>query len=82
LFVPSTQDVLAHNVVGSLGQNGALVWRLDEKDKVQAIAVTTGAADGQNTIILSGAISEGQEVIIGEVVQPEKSQFFGIRLGF
>jgi HlyD family secretion protein len=64
------------------GHNDAVVWRLDQSGHPRPLAVKTGAADNENTSILGVALEAGQDVIIGEVIQPPSHKLFGIRLGF
>jgi HlyD family secretion protein len=81
LFRPSTLDADPPPEANH-GHNDAIVWRLGETGRPRALVVKAGAADNENTSILGETIEAGQEVIIGEVIQPPIHKLFGVRLGF
>lgn len=59
-----------------------LVWILGDGGSLLPAAVGLGDDDGAYAAILGGALSEGDEVIVGEVPISKPREFFGIRFGF
>jgi HlyD family secretion protein len=45
------------------------VWILDANSKPQRVVVTTGESDGTNTEVTSGALKDGDRVIVAEVAK-------------
>jgi HlyD family secretion protein len=60
----------------------ATVWLVGEQGRPNPIAVRTGASDDTGAALLDGALSEGQQVIIGVANSQRQGRYFGIRLGF
>lgn len=60
----------------------ATVWLVGERGQPHPVAVTTGASDDTGAALLEGALSEGQQVIIGVATSQNQGGYFGIRLGF
>ncbi|MGA3017354.1 MAG: efflux RND transporter periplasmic adaptor subunit [Bryobacteraceae bacterium] len=58
---------------GKGGSKGAApqqaVWVLDANNKPQRVVVTTGESDGTNTEVTSGALKDGDRVIVAEVAK-------------
>ena len=58
---------------GKGGSKGAApeqaVWILDANSKPQRVVVTTGESDGTNTEVTSGALKDGDRVIVAEVAK-------------
>ena len=52
---------------GKGAAQGKAVWLLDANDKPQRVVVTTGETDGTNTEILTGALKDGDRLIIAAV---------------
>jgi hypothetical protein len=46
---------------------------LKEGDFVKPLSVKAGATDGANTVLLTDALHDGQEVVTGESVQAAES---------
>jgi hypothetical protein len=46
------------------------------------MAIGIGVDDGAHAAILAGGFAEGDEVIVGEVIEAEPGRLFGIRFGF
>jgi len=59
-----------------------LVWVLGDGGALLPAAVELGDDDGAYAAVLGGAISEGDEVIVGEVPVSKPRELFGIRFGF
>ncbi|OGW56113.1 MAG: efflux transporter periplasmic adaptor subunit [Nitrospirae bacterium RBG_16_43_8] len=60
---------------------GSGVWVL-ENNKPKRIAITTGISDGAYTSLLSGEVSEGQEIIVDSFAKTNKSQSSAPRMRF
>lgn len=58
------------------------VWIIGEDGAPRPVAVGLGNDDGAYAAVLSGGLSEGDEVIAGEIPGAEPRQFLGIRFGF
>ncbi|MFD1195236.1 efflux RND transporter periplasmic adaptor subunit [Seohaeicola saemankumensis] len=59
-----------------------LVWVLGDRGALLPAAVELGENDGAYAAVLGGALSEGDEVIVGEVPVSKPRELFGIRFGF
>jgi len=64
------------------GTREATVWVLDNANQPSAMKITTGASDSAGTQVLSGALTEGQKVVIGLAAPDKPAQKLGLRLGF
>jgi HlyD family secretion protein len=64
------------------GTHEATVWVLDNANQPSAVKITTGASDSAGTQVLSGALTEGQKVVIGLAAPDKPAQKLGLRLGF
>jgi len=64
-FRPSDQQKISEK-----REKGSGVWVLENR-KLKRIAITTGISDGTYTELLSGEISEGQEVIVESLSKPK-----------
>ena len=58
------------------------VWVVDHNGGALPVSVRLGASDDNSTQILSGALQEGQQVIIGAATPRSRAGIFGLRLGF
>jgi HlyD family secretion protein len=67
---------------GSAPNASATVWLVGEQGRPDPVAVRTGASDDTGAALLEGALSEGQQVIIGVANSQNQGRYFGIRLGF
>ena len=84
-FRPKDAGPAPNRPAGSQGisPNGsATVWLVGEQGRPNPIAVKTGASDDTGAALLEGALSEGQQVIIGVANSKSQGGYFGIRLGF
>src|SRR5215469_9538553 len=66
---------------GSQGMSpnaSATVWLVGERGRPHPVAVTTGASDDGGAALLEGALSEGQQVIIGVATSQNQGGYFGI----
>jgi HlyD family secretion protein len=75
-FRPRDSGTLA----GRAGE--ASVWLVGERGRPNLVSVSTGASDDSGAALVGGALSEGQQVIIGVANAQEQAKYFGIRLGF
>jgi len=67
-------------VVTAAGKSAAAekaVWLLDAKDEPQRVVVTTGESDGTNTEVTTGALKDGDRVIIAAVAKTDSSSATG-----
>jgi HlyD family secretion protein len=55
-------------------KNAALVWMVDENEKLKPIAIKTGVTDNSYTEVARGNLKEGQQVITGLMSGKENSQ--------
>ena len=60
----------------------AVVWKIGPEDEPLAVPIGLGQDDGVYAVLLDGDLEEGQEVIVGNVIEPEPTRLFGIRFGF
>jgi HlyD family secretion protein len=60
----------------------ATVWRLRADGRLEPVAIGIGVDDGAHAAILTGGFAEGDEVIVGEVIDTAPGRLFGIRFGF
>ncbi|MFC2991405.1 efflux RND transporter periplasmic adaptor subunit [Halomonas tibetensis] len=60
----------------------ATVWRLGPEGSLEPLTIGIGVNDGAHAAILAGGFAEGDEVIVGEVIDTEPAGLFGIRFGF
>lgn len=58
---------------GKGAAQGKAVWLLAADDKPQRVVVTTGETDGTNTEVLSGAVKDGDRLIIAAVAKAEST---------
>jgi HlyD family secretion protein len=58
------------------------VWIIGNDGTPRPVSVGLGNDDGAYAAVLAGHLSEGDEVIVGEVPGSEPRQFLGIRFGF
>lgn len=57
-------------------------WVVDHNGAAVPVSVQLGASDENSTQVLSGALQEGQQVIIGVAMPRNRAGIFGLRLGF
>lgn len=60
----------------------ATVWRLKADGSIEPVTIGVGVDDGAHAAIMAGGFAEGDEVIVGEVIDTEPARLFGIRFGF
>ncbi|MEA2790258.1 MAG: HlyD family secretion protein [Acetobacteraceae bacterium] len=58
------------------------VWIVDDSGAPVPVSIQLGASDENSTQVLSGALQEGQQVIVGEATPRSRAGIFGLRLGF
>jgi HlyD family secretion protein len=92
LKVPNQALRFRPNGIGSTAEAGAAsteaspvsgtVWVVDSNGTAVPITVRLGASDENSIQVLSGALEEGQQVIIGVATPRSRAGIFGLRLGF
>jgi HlyD family secretion protein len=60
----------------------ATIWLVGDDGRPKPVAVTLGASDDNSAALLEGALTEGQQVIIGIANSRKQRGYFGVRLGF
>jgi len=60
----------------------AMVWLVGDDGRPSPVAVRLGASDDNSAALLEGALTEGQQVIIGIADAQKQKGYFGVRLGF
>jgi len=60
----------------------ATVWLVGDDGRPNPVAVRLGASDDSSAALLEGALTEGQQVIIGIANSQKQRGYFGVRLGF
>jgi HlyD family secretion protein len=60
----------------------ATVWLVGDDGRPNPVAVRLGASDDNSAALLEGALTEGQQVIIGIANSQKQRGYFGVRLGF
>ena len=60
----------------------ATVWILDGAGRPGPVAIRVGLSDVGGAQFLSGDLTEGDEVVVGETASMSGRRFFGLRLGF
>jgi HlyD family secretion protein len=63
-------------------QASATVWLLGDGGRPRPVEVRLGASDDNSVELLSGALAEDQQVIIGIANSQKQRSYFGVRLGF
>jgi HlyD family secretion protein len=58
------------------------VWLIGDDGRPKPVAVRLGASDDNSAALLEGALTEGQQVIIGIANSQKQRGYFGVRLGF
>lgn len=58
------------------------VWRLKADGSLEPMTISIGVNDGAHAAVVAGEFAEGDEVIVGEVIDAEPTRLFGIRFGF
>ena len=58
---------------GSRGTQIPTVWFEDENGKLKMVMIQTGVTDNTNTEIVSGDLTEGQEIITGQTLSSSSS---------
>lgn len=72
----------AAGAVGASGGRAATAWLVDGNGQPRAVTIGIGEEDASHAAIVSGALSVGDRVIIGETASTNARQIFGIRIGF
>ena len=60
----------------------ATVWLIGNDGRPNPVAVRLGPSDDNGAALLEGALTEGQQVIIGVANSQKQRGYFGVRLGF
>ncbi|MFW6076775.1 MAG: efflux RND transporter periplasmic adaptor subunit [Hyphomicrobiales bacterium] len=60
----------------------ATVWRLGPDGSLEPLTIGIGVDDGAHAAVVAGEFAEGDDVIVGEVIDSEPAGLFGIRFGF
>jgi HlyD family secretion protein len=60
----------------------ATVWLVGDDGRPNPVAVRLGPSDDNSAALLEGALTEGQQVIIGIANSEKQRGYFGVRLGF
>ena len=60
----------------------ATVWLVGGDGRPNPVAVRLGASDDNSAALLEGALTKGQQVIIGIANSQKQRGYFGVRLGF
>jgi HlyD family secretion protein len=60
----------------------ATVWRGGADGSLEPMAIGVGVDDGAYAAIVSGELAEGDQVVVGEIVEAAPARLFGIRFGF
>jgi len=60
----------------------ATVWLVGDDGRPNPVAVRLGASDDNSAALLEGALTKGQQVIIGIANSQKQRGYFGVRLGF
>ena len=60
----------------------ATVWVVGNDGQPNPISVKLGVSDDNDTALLDGPLTEGQQVIIGVANSQKQTGYFGVRLGF
>jgi HlyD family secretion protein len=58
------------------------VWRLMADGSLEPVTIGIGVDDGAHAAVMAGEFAEGDEVVVGEVIDAEPARLFGIRFGF
>jgi HlyD family secretion protein len=84
-FQPTNTRVLIRDAEAKVaGGEGlaATVWMLDGADRPTPVDIRVGLKDIGGAEFLSGGLSEGDAVVVGESASTSGRGFFGLRLGF
>jgi HlyD family secretion protein len=80
--VAATNGGRADRIDETANGRPATVWRLKADGSIEPLTIGIGVDDGAHAAIMAGGFAEGDEVIVGEVVDSEPAKLFGIRFGF
>jgi HlyD family secretion protein len=69
-------------VSGINSATNGTVWIVDDGGAPVPVSIQLGATDENSTQVLSGALQEGQQVIVGEATPRSRAGILGLRLGF
>jgi HlyD family secretion protein len=72
---------VASTRAGSSNTNGQ-VWVIDNGGTATPVDVSLGASDENSSQVLSGALREGQQLVVGVATPQSRVSTFGLRLGF
>lgn len=81
-FRPTALAAESMAVSGTDSPANGTVWIVDDSGAAVAVSIQLGASDENSTQVLSGALKESQQVIIGEATPRSRAGIFGLRLGF
>jgi HlyD family secretion protein len=84
-FQPTNTRVLIRDAEAKVaGGEGlaATVWMLDGADRPTPVDIRVGLKDIGGAEFLSGSLSEGDAVVVGDSASTSGRRFFGLRLGF
>jgi HlyD family secretion protein len=84
-FRPSNAD-RSHGHQGAAGPGSSrsppTVWLVGADGRPRPVVVKLGASDDSGTELLESPLTEGQQLIVGVAGPPNRSRYFGLRLGF
>jgi hypothetical protein len=81
-FDPGTAEAPGQEKVAESEEQRAHVWMRAGPSGLSRVEVGVGASDGSVTEVVSGALTEGQQVAIGNQTAESRRTLFGLRLGF
>jgi HlyD family secretion protein len=79
-FDPGTAEAPGQEKVAEAQR--AHVWMRAGPSGLSRVEVGVGASDGSVTEVVSGALTEGQQLAIGNQTAESRRTLFGLRLGF
>jgi HlyD family secretion protein len=73
-WTPSSPAQISEEARGwkAADQRDSTVW-VKDGEFVKPLSVKAGATDGANTVVVSGALQDGQEVVTGETIETADS---------
>jgi len=75
------QNVAVKPVEASRGRP-AIVWVVGENGEPRPVSIGVGEEDASHAALLSGALTPGERVIVGDAAEAAPRRIFGIRIGF
>lgn len=82
-FRPSgSEHLVGKSAASGNGHGTVTVWAIGNDGAPVAVNVVLGTSDENSTQALSGALHEGQPLIVGVATPQSRAGIFGLRLGF